>query len=324
MKRFLPTAVLLSAFSLTLASNAQNEGNLPTQVLVNVDTKSGPPAAASDLMVSVNSHKEPLSAWSPVIPAGSQLAILIDDGLRESVGRELGNLRQFVGNLPSGVEVLIGYMQNGRVLQIQPFTTDHTQAAQSLRLPEGMPGISASPYFCLSDFVKRWPGADASQPALAAPTIVRDAPAPPTGKARFVLMISNGVDPYNGSTSLMNQDSPYVQNAITDAQRAGVAVYTIYYSDAGMRGPRDSFSGQSYLQQLSQATGGVGYFEGNGNPVSMQPFLKSFVNAMATTYIATFEAPAGKNDHDLVRLKFTGTSKAKLRAADAIRPGNIE
>ena len=48
-------------------------------------------------------------------------------------------------------------MQYGHVVAEQPFTTDHAQAASTLHLPEGMPGMSASPYICLSDFVKHWP-----------------------------------------------------------------------------------------------------------------------------------------------------------------------
>jgi hypothetical protein len=331
MQRFLPAAFVALALTLGLAPassiEAQQEGAVPTQILVNVDPKSTPPADASGLMVSVDNRKEPLSAWSPVLPASAQVALLIDDGLRESVGRELKNLRAFVQGLPPGIEVLIGYMENGRVVEAQPFTVDHALAASKLRLPEGIGGASASPYFCLSDFVKSWPGATqtgAMEPN-AAPTITREQPTAAPGKARFVLMISNGVDPYNGSTSVMNQDSPYVLAAVADAQRAGVAVYSIYYSDAGIRGPSASFSGQGYLQQLSQATGGENYFEGSGNPVSMAPFLNAFQHAVAATYIATFDAPEGKKPaKDLVRVKLTATAKTKLRAPEEVRPGNVE
>jgi hypothetical protein len=324
MKRSLAAAAFVFALTLHLAADAQQEGAAPTQILVNVDAKATPPAGASDLSVTVNNHKEPLSSWSPVLPARTQVALLIDDGLRESVGRELNNLRVFVNGLPPGTEILIGYMQNGHVVQAAPFTTDHARAAAALRLPEGAPGVSASPYFCVSDFVKNWPGGGAAEPN-AAPTIARDSPAAAAGKARFILMISNGVDPYNGSTSPMNEDSPYVAAAVTDTQRAGVAVYSIYYSDAGIRGGNASLSGQSYLAQLSQATGGVDYFEGSGNPVSMAPFLTQFQHAVAGTYIATFDAPAGKDPaRDLVRLKLASSSKTKLHAPDQVRPGNVE
>lgn len=308
--------MLLSFAVLPGAASAQVEGPVPTQVLVNVDAKSTPPASASALTVSVNDHKEPLTAWEQVMPANAQVAVLIDSGLRESVGRELDTLRKFIGGLPPGVEVLVGFMQYGHVVSDQPFTANHELAATSIRLPEGLPGMSASPYLCLSDFVKKWP--DAKSGAGDGEVIL------PKRKARFVLMISNGVDPYNGSTSMTNQDSPYVNAAMKDAQRAGVAVYSIYYGDAGIRGQSADDSGQSYLTQVTQGTGGVNFWQGLGNPVSLAPFLGQFSRAIAETYVATFNAPMGNNpQHDLVRVKFS-SEKTKLHAPDEVRAGNQE
>ncbi len=282
------------------------EGPVPTQVLVHVDAKSVPPANASTLTVAVNDRKEQLSAWEQVTPSNAQVALLIDDGLRESVGRELDNLRNFLRTLSPGVEVLVGYMQYGHVEIAQGFTADHALAASTLHLPVGLPGMSASPYVCLSDFVKNWPG-----------------PAAPR-KARFILMLTNGVDPYNGSTSVMNQGSPYVDNAIEEAQRAGVAVYAIYFADAGIGGNMADNSGQNYLSQITQATGGINYWEGVGNPVSTTPFLQQFQHSIAESYIATFNAPVGNApQRDLVRIKFTA-AKTKLHAPDKVRPGNTE
>jgi hypothetical protein len=300
-----------------LSARAQ-EGPVPTQALVSVDGKSTPPASAGELTVTVNSRKEPVTAWAPVMPANAQVALLIDDGLRESVGRELSNLRDFVAHLPPGVEVLVGYMQYGHVVAEQPFTTDHALAASTLHLPEGLPGMNASPYFCISDFVKKWPGSveTASAGGLAGST---------PHKARFLLMLTNGVDPYNGSPGMGNQDSPYVAAAIKDAQRAGVAISSIYFGDAGMGGGAVDFSGQGYLTQITEATGGVNYYEGRGNPPSTAPYLKDFQRAIAETYVATFDAPAGGDARrDLVRVKFASAGKAKLRAADEVRPGNTE
>jgi hypothetical protein len=317
MKRlFVAALVLTYTLPLGIAAYAQEEGPVSTQALVNVDAKSTPPANASALTVAVNDHKEPLTAWSPVLPANAQVALLIDDGLRESVGRELDSLRGFVRTLTPGVEIFVGYMENGRVAADAPFTTDHAQAASTLHLPEGIAGASASPYLCLSDFVKKWPGSANSSSAM-------DPVATGHHKARFILLLSNGVDPYNGSTSVMNQDSPYVSAAIKDAQRAGVAVYAIYFGDAGIRGGSADFSGQGYLQQLAEGTGGLNLWEGTGNPQSTAPFLAMFQHAVAETYIATFIAPVGRDPQDLVRVKFSAP-KAKLRAPELVRPGNQE
>ncbi|MDP9037888.1 MAG: hypothetical protein M3O02_01280 [Acidobacteriota bacterium] len=312
---------LFAGLTLSAAANAQrDEGLVATQVLVAAEGKAPAALGRADLTVTVEGRTVPLDSWTAVAPARAQVALLIDDGLRESVGRNISAIKSFLNGLPQGVEVLVGYMQNGRVVAAQPFTADHAAAAAAIRLPQGVPGESASPYFCLSDFVKHWPGAAVADPN-APPELQRERT---RSKSRFVLMITNGVDPYNGSTSLANQDSPYVAAASTDAKRAGVAVYAIYYGDAGIGGPGASLSGQSYLEELTHATGGKSFYQGAGNPVALDPFLKQFTQALGATYVAEFQAPAGKSGHDLVRLKVSSASKAKLRAPDEVRPGNRE
>src|ERR1035438_979750 len=196
MKRLFGTALFVT-FALTfgLAARAQMEGPVPTQALVNVDAKSTPPADASALTVAVNDRKEPLTSWSPVLPADAQVALLIDDGLRESMGRELDNLRDFVRDLAPGVEILVGYMQYGHVVAAQAFTTDHARAASTLHLPEGVAGMSASPYLCLSDFAKNWPGPTSDSSSM-------DRVHPAQHKARFIMVLTNGDDPDRKSTGL--------------------------------------------------------------------------------------------------------------------------
>jgi hypothetical protein len=284
---------------------AQHEGPAPTQALISLESKSSEALTPQNLNLKVNNRETPINSLARVHPNGVQIALLIDDGLRESVGRNLSDLKKFVTSLPPGSEIFIGYMQNGRVIPTQEFTTDYSAAANSLRLPVGSPGMSASPYFCLSDFAKKWPAPAEGQSGH---------------KARFVMMITNGVDPYNGSTNITNQNSPYVDAAVTDAQRAGIAVYSIYFSDAGFHGQQSSFSGQSYLSQVAEGTGGHAYFQGTSNPVTMAPFLDEFRKAIAETYVATFNAPANK---ELVPLKVsTNLPSAKVRAPEQVRPGN--
>jgi hypothetical protein len=283
-----------------------------TQAIVTVNAKSPQPLTAQNLKVRVNNHETPLTSVEPVKPGGTQVALLIDDGLRTSIGRQLSDMQNFIRSLPEGTEILVGYMQNGRVIAQQPFTTDHNVAASNLRLPVGSPGLSASPYFCLSDFVKNWPRSKESSSDQG--NVV-------AAKARFVIMITNGVDPYNGSVSPMNQNSVYVDNSIRDAQRAGVPVYTIYYGNAGIRGGAASFSGQSYLAKVSDETGGQAYFQGMGNPVSLTPFFERFTKSLSESYIVSFPAPA-KTNNNLIQLKFSTTlGSAKLQAARYIRPG---
>lgn len=302
ISRFLAATLFVSAF----AMHAQQEGPVATQSIVTVDAKTPEPLTISNLRAKVNRHDTNISSISVIPPKGTQIALLIDDGLRTSLGRQLPDLKNFVQSLPAGVEIFVGYMQNGRVVPAQPFTTDHAAAAANLRLPMGSPGLSASPYFCLSDFVKKWPGGESDDSSSMAP------------KARFVMMLTNGVDPYNGSVSPLNQNSPYVTDAITDAQRAGVAVYSIYYGDSGIRGNAASFSGQSYLSQVAEGTGGQAYYQGIGNPVSLSPFLNQFRSSIAESFVVTYDAVGSR----LVEVSFsTSLPKTKLRAAKMVRPG---
>jgi len=309
----------IALFALTAAPVLRaQEGNVPTQALIQLDSKNPQALGVTNMTLKVDNRPTEIQAVTQVLPAHAQVALLIDDGLRTSFGRNLEDVTAFVNGLPAGIEVLVGYMQNGSVVVAAPFTTDHAAAAAKLRIPFGSPGMSASPYFCLSQFAKNWPSAAPEgqrNPEAVAPLGPVASGSP---KARFVLMITNGVDPYNGSTSMMNQNSPYVETAVRDAQRAGVAVYSIFFSDAGFRGGRGNFSGQSYLAQVADGTGGTAYFQGTMNPVSLVPFFKQFEKAISETYIATFDA----SGRDLVRLKAsTNLPKTKLRTADLVRPG---
>jgi hypothetical protein len=258
------------------------------------------------MKVQVNGRVTPLTSLTPIRPANAQIAILIDDGLRSSFGGQVNDLKKFVASLPPGIQVLVGYMRNGEVDVQSGFSADHEAVAAAIRIPTAIPGVSASPYFCLSDFAKKWPSNQRGP--------------------RFVLMLSNGVDPYNGSTSILNQDSPYVQAAQDDAQRAGIAVYAIAYNDAGMRGGREQFSGQSYLGQVAEATGGLSLYNGTGNPVSLGPYLDSFRHAIAESYTATFMANSNnERPNTLARLKITTSQqKLKLHAPEGVHPGGAE
>ncbi len=311
-KNLRTTTLFTGLALLPLAAAAQNEGNLPTQTLVRAASKVPVVPTMDQVTLQLNGKPAQLTSFVPVQPNGVQVALLIDDGLSRNAAIQLNDLKAFANDLPPGVEVFIGYMRNGVVETASPFTTDHQDAASKVRIPIGLPGISASPYFCLSEFVRHWPGAT---PA--------DEGAP--HKARFVMMVTNGVDPYNGSTSILNQDSPYVASAAVDAERAGVAVSSVYYSDAGFRG-RGSLSGQDYLQQVAQSTGGELYNLGPINPVSLTPYFQQFAHDISETYIATFnaDASAGGREH-LVRLKMgTSVPKLKLRYPTDVRPGNQE
>lgn len=290
---------------LPCAAQELQEGPVPTSAVIHVEGKGNAPVDASTLTLQVNGHATPIDSVRPVKPQGAEIAILIDEGLRHSFDTQISDLAKFVTELPPGARVLVGYMQNGTVRHEGGFTTNHAEAASQLRIPLSSAGMSASPYFCLSDFAKHWPS---DQHA-----------------ARFVLMITNGVDPYNGSTSIMNQDSPYVQEAQEDAQRAGVAVYPLYFGDVGFRGGRASFSGQSYLSQVAEATGGESLYTGTISPVNFTPYLNQFLGHIRESYVVGFKANGThEKANTLTPIKVRSNNGVKVRAPEAVHPGNDE
>ncbi len=295
-------AVLAAALvsGVAAAQEIPNEGPIPTSALISITSKHDTQLDPSMLKLQVNRHDSPITAVTPLAPKNAQIAILIDDGLRGSFSLQLNEIKSFLTELPQGTQTLVGYMQNGTI-RTKGFSTNHEEVASDLRIPLSMPNASASPYFSLSDFVKNWPS---NQPG-----------------PRIVLLITNGVDPYNGRPSVMNQDSPYVQAAQDDAQRAGVAVYSIYYPDAGMRG--GSFSGQNYLSQLAEATGGQTFYQGSIPPVSFKPYLEQFRKAIFESYTVSFRASATKEKRDtLTAIKITTSQPGvKVIAPEAVHPG---
>ena len=310
MLRGIRTSFMLAALAAgvgapMLAQEIPQEGPVPTTALINVESKNPVQIDPRGLTLQVNGHDTPITSLRSAASGNQEIAILIDDGLRTNFGLQLKEIATFVDSLPRNAKVLVGYMENGTVRSSGHFTADHQEITNQIRVPLGVPGQSASPYFCLSDFVKHWPS---QEPA-----------------ARFVLMITNGVDPYNGRPSMMNQDSPYVQAAQDDAVRAGAAVYSIYFQDSGFRGGNGSLSGQSYLQQVGNATGGTLFNQGPITPVSIAPYLEQFEHAINSSYELGFMANAQGKRNTLVRIKVkSNQGGVKVHAPEVVRPGLTE
>ena len=301
--KFAPAVLAGLAVTAPMFAQAPVEGPVPTTALVMVQSKSGAPLDPASLKLQINRHEAPITSVNQVAPPAAQVAILIDDGLRFTFSSNIQEFTDFINQLPAGTKVMVGYMRNGEVMAAGGFSDNHAAVAAQLRIPISSAGVDASPYFCLSEFVKHWPS---NQPG-----------------ARFVLMITNGVDPYNGRPSVMNQDSPYVQTAQEDAERAGVAVYSIYFPESGLRGGRGSFSGQSYLAQVAEATGGDSFNQGTITPPSLGPYLNQFGKAIAESYMVSFNVPASGNKKDtLTQIKLTSSQPGvKIHAPQNVHAG---
>jgi hypothetical protein len=163
-------------------------------------------------------------------------------------------------------------MQNGMAQIVQDLTTDHAEAAHALRLPSGIPGINASPYFSLPDLIGRWPD---------------------TGNRREILVVTDGIDRYWRS----GPDDPYVGTVIEQAQRAGVVVFGIYTPGVGHYGHSfwRTYWGQIYLSRVADESGGESYSIGfYGPPVSFVPYLDNVAHRLTRQYLLTFLAKPEK------------------------------
>lgn len=278
------------------------------RAIVTVNSKSAEDAATvprQTISVYENRKLQEVAGWVPLRGerSGLQLVVLLDDSSRGNLGLQLNDIRTFVTGLPPTTQVAIGYMRNGTPNLVQNFTSDHAQAVKSLRLPLGQAGISGSPYFCLSDLVKHWPGGDSN---------VR----------REVIMVTDGVDRY--SSGRFDPENPYVQAATSDAQKAGVIVYSIYFRGAGRfdRGEMVTDGGQNYLTQVSGSTGGKVYLQGFGNPVSFAPFLSDIQRKLQNQYELSFVSTA-KPGLQAIRVK-TSQPNTTLEFPSRVPVGGVK
>jgi VWFA-related protein len=292
----LPAFLLL--FCVGMDARAVPSQGTEVKVVVTAEPKRGktiPELLKEDLKVTQNREKRQITSLESLAGSKLQLLLLIDDSAASGFDTQISALRDFVMALPANAEVEIGYMRNGMAQMTSPFTLDHAAAAATIRLADGRGGADVSPYDSLTDAVKKWPKTDIPR--------------------REVVMISSGIEGLGGGPA---PENPYVDAGIESAQRAGVLVYNIYAPSAGRSGPGFGLSGQNFLSQLSDETGGVSYALLLGSAVSFEPYLKSILEAQQHQYLLGFLA----RPHDkagLQPMKVSVLEKdAKVTAADKV------
>jgi hypothetical protein len=273
----------------------------PIQMTVTAESPHGynPPAITrDDVMVYEGRTRDKVTDWLPLQGdhAGLELFVLIDDSANTSLGLQLDDIRQFINSQPASTRVGVAYMQNGVAQIVQNLTSDHRQAAKALRLPLGVPGVDASPYFSLEDLIKRWPQSNSR---------------------REVIMVSDGIDRFWGS----GPDDPYVTSVIEKAQRAGVLVYALYTPGVGHYGRSfwRTWWGQIYLSRVADESGGESYYVGFYGPaVSFAPYLDEITHRLDHQYLLTFE-PQTRSKAGMQRVKVTTEEpNVELVSADSV------
>ena len=272
---------------------AQNEPNMGTgqavvTVLPKVDGQIPSSVINQDLSVKVNGKNAKVSVWKPLNKPENrvELIILMDSSARSSLGGQLDEIARFFDHLPPNTSATVGYMEYGDTKLSGPLTTDSAALKKMLHLPVGDRGSNGSPYFCLSELLKKWPSQDANA-------------------RREVVMITDGNDPYHGG---IGTENPYIQTAMDDASRAHVIVDTLYWANQGLR---DSTTvgnniGQDQLSTITESTGGKDFWHGYGNPVSFEPFFDELTRRLRNQYELRFVAPLkGKPEIESMHLKLS-------------------
>jgi hypothetical protein len=280
-----------------LAEKIMGHGKVVVTVMNKAEKGAPITIPEKDLMVKVDGKAAMISHWQAATNP-LQVVLLIDNSAWGSLGTQLKDMREFILSLPADAEVGVAYMQNGQAVFSSPLTRDKEAAVRGLHLPSGTPGGSASPYFCLSDLAKHWPSKD------------MDA-------RREAIMITNGVDNYHPR---FDPDDPYVQAAIQDSLKAGLVVYSIYWHSMGVPGGAYfSSTGQSLLLQVSDATGGVAYWQGMSNPVSFAPYFQKMKERFGEQYNLEFRAPMYRDKAYMANLKLkVSTDGAKVTAPNRV------
>lgn len=267
-------AVLMVAVALPMAVQVFAQGDKATgqgRAILTIFAKRGEAITAvtpQDVSIKLNGKDAAVTGLTPFKSAddGLELVVLIDSGAH-SLGTQFDEIGRFLQGLGPNTKLVLGYMQNGRAVLSGALSTDHQQAVSALHLPTGP---SANAYFALSDLAKHWPSQDRKA-------------------RREVVVVADGIDP---SSPYFDANDPYVQAAISDSTRAGLVVYSVYWRgrDHSDVDANVVNGGQSLLNEVTQATGGMSYSTGSGNPVSYQPFFADLMLRLANQYELDFSA----------------------------------
>jgi hypothetical protein len=278
---------------------ASAPATVPVSVVVTVEARRGkeiPEVTREDVRVLQGQDRLEVTGWVPLRLEQSKLElfVLIDEAANLNVAMQFDDIRSFLNAQPDTTAVAVGYMENGTVRIVQNFTTNHSDAGKTLRIPLGYPGAFSSPYLSIADAIKHWPQSTAR---------------------RAIFAVSDGVDPLQPGIS-----DTYLDTAIAQAQRTGTQVYSIYASGAGHFGHSlwRINQGQSNLSRLADESGAEAYFQGLDTPIAFAPFLDQFAERLLHQYKLTFLAKAEKKaSYQHVRLE-TEVPNAELVTADKV------
>ncbi len=224
----------------------------------------------SDFAVYENKVRQRILNVRPAGDVPTTIAIVIQDNLNWRVNNEIKGLREFISKLPAGTRVMTAYLGLGGAIVMQEPTTDRKQAADSLRVirSSSFP-LTFSPFDGVADAAGHF-----NQ----------------TNERRLMIVISDGLDMSRGFGGASPTMSIGLDRAISECQRRGVAVYTIYAPVGERRyGRFDLNYGQGSLIRLADETGGESYFT-SIEFINFAPYLEEFIETSRRQWIITYRS----------------------------------
>ena len=269
------TSVLLVVNGAFAQEGGRRSRGAPRPVTVPVTIKVKKPEVeirVVDLMIREDGDVQSMLSMRKPADNPITLAVLMQDDLVPSIANEARTIASFVTQLPVGSRVMVAYIRSGSLSIPRKFTSDLSRAAAAVRPPLGV--ASAGPYNPFVEIIEA----------------LRRFDSQPLGR-RAMIVVSDGLDISRGLDSSSPGQSIDLDRAISEAERRGVAIYSIYAPPAGAAGNQLVVNGQSCLQKLSDDTGGHAFFQGTGAPVSFNSFLKDINSSLgqqiALTYLST-------------------------------------
>jgi hypothetical protein len=274
-----------------------------------------PPLTQADIaQIKLGGKQVEITAFDPVLkgPHVLQIMILLDSMQMIGGNGQFDAIKKLMNDMPSNVEIGVGWMLQGQVKIVQTFTTDRDLAGKALiqktREEADNPKMdNGNPYSCLRWLSSHWPNGD---PA----------------KLRAVILFTDGIIRNNSQPQGSDQLNPDVDGASLLLQKEGVVPYPFFYLDFPVvdanRSEGGQLEGQTNFSQLTAATGGEGLWEGQFSPGSFDPLLNKFYAVLQSEVVVTVAAPAKPGKQLRLDVK-SSKDDIKIDGPDQVTAGNI-
>jgi len=288
---------------------------VPAKLKKGETTSALPPLTKADIGdIKIGGKVAPVTDFVPLLkgPHVLQLFVLLDSMQMIGGNGQFDSIKKFMNEMPSNVEIAVGWMLQGRVVVVQDFTTDRTLTAKVLiqksREEAASPkNDNGNPYQCLRSLAAKWPSPD---PA----------------KLRAVLVFTDGIIRNNNQAVSGDQLNPDVDGASQSLQRSGIVPYPFFWLDYPPVDPNRNnggqLDGQTNFSQLTADTGGEGLWEGQFAPGTFDPLLDKLYSTLQSEAVVTVTAPYPAGKYQRLDVK-SNRDDIKISGPDNVEVGNV-